>query len=202
MHKFFLSCFIWLSAALTQHLHAQMLHAFSASALDEQVLLRWTINEGQTCADVMLEHGTDTNNLETFYTYPGICGHSSEKSSYQHRHALPLKGQQNYYRVNLGDAEYSAIQSVFISHSGNLIFSVYPMPLQKSSVLYMKTFSPGHSRVLLHNSLGQLVYESKPDENKVPLGMLPLDAGIYFYSILLDDQLLHRAKIVNTFSAY
>lgn len=69
---------------------------FSAQQISNSVNISWTVKAGFSCTDVNVEHSTDSINFISIYTYPGVCGATSEDQDYDFVQQNPDKNTNNY----------------------------------------------------------------------------------------------------------
>lgn len=75
MKKLGLICFFLFTQTFAFSQSDRLLR-FSVVPVDnnQKVQVRWTMNAGSTCSDVVVERSIDSINFNEVYVYPSICG--------------------------------------------------------------------------------------------------------------------------------
>ena len=85
------------------------------------------------------------------------------------------------------------------SENQHVRITAFPNPFQHSTTIRLEGNSPYQSlRLEVYNAMGQLVHQSQNQgaAQQVVLQRNDLEAGMYFYRLVADDQLLHTGKLI------
>jgi len=165
-------------------LHGQVtMGRFSAQRYQDQIVLSWDIKAGSFCNGIDIERSTDGIAFERVGDIAGICGDPDFDVSYQHVDEAPAANAVNYYRLLLGNQDYS--DTVFVQFiQFDAEWKVFPTPAKSTSILALKSPPSGAYTVKFWDNHGRLVHqEMNAYGEQMSLAALSLQAGTYHFSI-------------------
>jgi len=150
---------------------------------DAKVLIRWTIQAGNTCEDTHIERSADGISWERIGLIGGICGSPDQSVTYDFYDPLPLRNQVNHYRLELGFYGYSSpVQAEFLAlpASGYLIM---PHPVVSRSTLIFGNIEKHGYVFSLFDMTGKKVMELTATGNRIILDKQTLGSGMYLFRL-------------------
>ena len=172
------------------------LSGFTVSEVDGNVVVNWTTRAGFTCEDINVLYGTDSTELSSVYTYPGICGSDTSEESYTFIMREPDVNQDIFFQIDLGVFGKSEILHLRITQIGTSGSLVYPNPASSQSTLLFDNPNADVSEITVYSGAGSQIYSYKTRNRSVTLAELNLEhSGLYSYTILVDGRIL-RGKFV------
>lgn len=102
------------------------------------------------------------------------------------------------FDMNFAVEERSAKEDIF-THPQIILHDVYPNPVVDFAyVNYNMSSSDVEAKIVIHNILGNAIdeYNLPSSENKVKIRAESLNAGIYFYTLYLDNEGLVTRKLI------
>lgn len=102
------------------------------------------------------------------------------------------------FDLNFAVEERSAKEDIF-THPHIVLHDVYPNPVVDFAyVNYDITSDDVEAKIVIHNILGNAIdeYSLPPTENKVKIRAESMNAGIYFYTLYLDNEGLVTRKLI------
>lgn len=102
------------------------------------------------------------------------------------------------FDLNFAVEERSAKEDIF-THPSIVLHDVYPNPVVDFAfVNYDITNEDVEAKIVIHNILGNAIdeYSLPPSENKVKIRAESMNAGIYFYTLYLDNEGLVTRKLI------
>jgi hypothetical protein len=145
------------------------LAAFDALRNGDEVVVKWIVKSGFSCAAVNVLHSTDSITFTSIYEYPGICGASSVDESYSFTHTAPSSGK-NYYKMDLGSYGTSAVVMVEMVFYGTAGFVITGSPGTAHKV-YFSNAGNAIFTLELFNTEGKLLYTKQDiegDNSEIP----------------------------------
>jgi hypothetical protein len=170
---------------------------YSVSEDRGSVLVTWTTNEGFTCEDINVKFGTDSNDLVSVYTYPGICGSTEKEEKYSYLFHDVVYNQPNYFSIDLGSfGESPSIAITLISVNG-LNPKVYPNPASPLSTIIFENPDLEMAQVRLYTETGiQNRQVISTRTNKVTLSQFNITSpGLYFFTVEIKG-VIRRGKFL------
>ena len=192
--KFFLFFFLLLGI---QPAWSQInVESFTATQTGIEVKLDWVIGPGNTCADLEIQHSTDSVTFTTVFVYPGICGDATFSQSYSWTHAGPVCGTKNYYRVismSGGTLAETSINVLCYGEAGILVS--YD---RISGALTVNTEVPvGQSWDISFFDLhGALIAVEKLNGNSTTFQWEPAHSGMFIYEVKTTDGTLRNGRVL------
>lgn len=177
-----------MATSVAAQAQALYLADFAAYVDGEEIYVSWTTKKGFTCENIQVQLGTDSNEVETVYTYLGVCGGELKEEHYFYRIPKPFYNQDNYIRLNLGVYGYSEIVVVKPHKALEGTVLVFPHPATNSSTILFHNpqFEPATFEV--YNMRGELVTSlSDIRTSKISVADLGIPAGVYYINLLLGE---------------
>jgi hypothetical protein len=144
---------------------------------------------------VRLEPGQTLNSIQVGIESGLVPGESSVKYIAYNRYN-PSESVE--FDLNFTVEEKPAKQSIYSSPQIS-IHDVYPNPANEYAFVDYKVFSDRiKARMVIHNILGNIVgeYELPLQESKIKIRTEEFSAGIYFYTLYIDNKGVMTRKIV------
>lgn len=175
----------------------QYLSNYNVSEAKGNVLITWTTSAGFTCEDIQIFFGTDSNQLTSVYTYPGICGSENKEEHYTYLFRDVAYNQPNYFQIDLGSFGKSDILAITVIAVGGLNPIIYPNPATPESTLLFNNDDQEQASIRVFNASGAEVGQHiVTRKNQVRLSKFLLKSpGLYFYTIEIKGVLL-RGKFL------
>lgn len=188
-NRYIYTIVVMLACATCMKAQTNIVHRFSASLLQDRVLLDIIIRAGNTCQGIYIERSTDSIQFTEIGNIPGICGSSERDEPYNFIDEQPRADAVNYYRVRFGENGYSAIETVRYIRMGNNGYKVFPNPAQnKVSIQFANELKKEHV-LELYNIHGQKLFDiSGIKENTITFSVSNLNSGLYFFRLSSDSQ--------------
>lgn len=171
---------------------------FSAKAQDTYIQLDWsTANElGNKGFDI--ERSTDGINFETIAWQDGN-EYTSKKSYYAYEDNDAKSGVLYYYRLKQYDLDgsftYSDIQTAMIKNEQGGV-SVYPNPANDLVNIEMDITNKQELDFFLYDAFGSNVAHYSLKQQLVTIPLNQLAAGIYFYKIYNNRNIISSSKLI------
>lgn len=137
-----------------------------------------TVHELQVALDAGLAHGTSLVKYIAYST------------------SNPLESHE--FELNFSVEEFAEKENIYKS-SYLTLYNVYPNPVSDYGFIeYKINDDQTNARVVIHNILGNPVseYSLPPYENKVKIRVDALSAGIYFYTLYVDNESVVTRKLI------
>lgn len=198
----FLYCLVFvglLSATSSPSLWAQTarLSRFTASPVDEKVLLDWVVAAGATCDGIGIYRGNDTVGMTLIHHIPGVCGDLARPVSYTYLDSFPLANQTSFYRLELGPRIFTDFVRVSLVDLGGQSYQFRPHPVVDEANLYLNGENNGVVILYLYDSFGKLRLSTSFSENTVSLNTQKLENGLYFFTLSrMDGSFQRRGKML------
>jgi len=111
---FLLLLLISQSASVSVAQNHPILGKFSISENNGDVYLSWSIIAGSSCNGIQIYRSIDSINFSQIGDIPGVCGSVDFTQTYDFTDNNPVKNKVNYYRLELGNQDFSQIVSIEI----------------------------------------------------------------------------------------
>jgi outer membrane protein assembly factor BamB len=160
---------------------------FTATEINGNVYLHWTINTGNTCNGISIQRSTDGILFTEIYNIAGVCGNIFSPQTYDHTDADPIANKISYYRLDLGNVGFSETVSIEIIDIAANGYQVRPNPFRNSAVIYFDNDSRHNQLFNVYNANGQLVYsiETNSDQISIPEGTL--QTGLHIFKLTSEE---------------
>jgi len=157
---------------------------FRAEEFNKNVLLNWTISEGNTCNGIDVYRSLDGVNFSIIGDIEGICGSGTEPIDYSFTDIFPETNGSNYYRLSLGGLGYSYIIKINLIDIPINSYLIVPQPITASSQLFFNNDLSKSAELKIYNYLGELIFAGTTNTAKFELGsLLNEQSGIYQFTI-------------------
>jgi hypothetical protein len=197
MRKYIAISSLFFCALFVKAQNPSFLLSFDINRYQNSIIINWEIEGGNLCAELKVEHSTDSVNYVSIYEYPGICGNSTSNEKYSFTHSNPVNNSRNYYRINLnasGNSGTLGITFVKLEETGYVIF---PMPLEQGSKLYFSNDNDQQASFAVHNSSGsRVMYLEGIRNNEIDLGRSVFPAGVYYFTIRVENDPAIEGKFI------
>lgn len=165
-----------------------VLLAFEGEQLGTGIRISWTIGQGNTCADLEIEHSTDGVSFSQVFLYPGVCGNANFDQSYSYTHPSPKENALNYYRIRSASQILSHVIEVRFIAYGAAGYTLFPQPATGSATLLVD--NPSNSRLVLQllDLRGQQVSEIQETQSGRFTVLRPqTGAGVYLFRVTKEN---------------
>ena len=125
-----------------------VLDNFAGTEFNRNILLNWSITEGNTCNGIDILHSTDSINFTFIGDIEGICGSTSETIYYDFTHTDVDENTTHYYKLQLGSSGFSWIISIDVFDFDQREYRLGPNPLGTESMLVIE--NSNHVKMTLH----------------------------------------------------
>lgn len=166
------------------HLHAQVtMGRFSAQRYQDKIVLSWDIKAGSFCNGIDIERSTDGIGFTRVGDIAGVCGDPDFDITYQYLDEHPVHNAVNYYRLLLGNQDYSDTVFVqFIQFDSE--WKIFPSPASSSSILVLKNPPTGAFILKIWDNNGRIMHELPESYGEqISLSTITLQTGAYHFSI-------------------
>jgi hypothetical protein len=155
----------------------------------QQVFVTWIMNAGSTCNAPQVQHSLDGENFKTVYTYPGVCGGTSEEESYSWAHSKPKKYAINYYRIRVDEGELTLAKEIDLqSNLAEDKLIVYPVPLGEKLNLELRNENDLLFEVSIFDLQGRIHFnQAELKGTKQHLNIGKLNSGIYLLEVKFEN---------------
>ncbi len=162
---------------------------FSGNSYKNSALLQWTTKIGFSCSDIKIEHSLDSLKFESIYTWPGICGATSQEIDYTYQVPSLATGIYHYFKLNMGFYGTSSFIKVFVPLAVKTAL-VVPNPATFESKIVYNLESGESAKIEIYNSHGDTVFSMMETfENNIELKNLGLPNGLYCYKIITNSKI-------------
>jgi hypothetical protein len=168
------------------------LSRFTASAVDEKVLLDWVVAAGATCDGIGIYRGSDTVGMTLIHYIPGVCGDLARPVTYTFLDSFPMRNQTNYYRLELGPRVFTDFIMLSLIDLGGQTYQFRPHPVVDEANLYLSGEYGATNSLQLYDSHGQLQLTKTFSGNATSLAVNHLQNGLYFFVISRQDRSFQR----------
>ena len=164
------------------------LSVFTAQQINDSVLLSITVNAGNLCNGLDIQRSTDAINYISIGDIQGICGSPNDDVSYTFIDKSPVFNKIIYYRVNTPGYGYSQVASILLRKFSSFDYFLYPNPASVYFNLEFENNDRSSCDISIHNTSGNIVYKTTTNEKIVRVDTKKLDAGVYLFSVLKNNQ--------------
>jgi hypothetical protein len=198
MVKFMIIFLIGFSASKLYSQEADfILSKFFAVQVDDQVLLRWTIEKGNTCEDTYVERSQDGIYFERIGLIGGICGSPDASITYDFYDSLPLLNRDNYYRLMLGQYGFTSIKSVEFINYSDKGFILGPNPFTDFTTFRFENEKNEEFTIIISDIMGRKLYQSSTTSNEIVIRKNDLGSGLFLYRLLKTGNVISEGKLLS-----
>ena len=166
-----------------------VVEVFTASEFNKNVLLSWTITEGNTCNGIDIFRSVDSVNYVKIGDIEGICGSNAESIDYYFTDLFPEKNTFNHYRLGLGSLGNSYSIKINIIDIAVNSYQVRPQPITANALLLFNNDSVKEAELKIYNVKGELVFQKTTNKAKFELGeLLNSPSGLYLFTLKLNGK--------------
>lgn len=188
------SLLIFLMLSLNSYPQHFILSEFFAFQKDDVVKLQWTIKEGQTCNDIIIERAEEQRSFNKIGEISGVCGSPDQSVTYQFTDSVPLKNRVNHYRLELGSQGYSTAVSVETRFYDNNIYLIKSNPgINQMTVLFGNENSKKYT-FRIFDAQGNFIKEYSTTQNRLSLPVNEWAAGIYIFQAVTETGIAFTGK--------
>ena len=168
---------------------------FYGRQVENEIELRWKLNEESAFQKLELERSADTHKWERLETI------EFQQNDFQFWDHSPYRGR-NYYKINLidlnGGLSYSNTIDVFFTPQNTRI-NIFPNPSDGTIQLSIPAIPNQMILVTASNMLGQFIFKEKinPERALQPFSLPFPENGSYILKIKIGEEVLHKHLIVN-----
>lgn len=173
---------------------------FTAKPINDYVLLDWSTASEINNNYFTVQRSQNLINFEALDTIAG-AGNSSKIINYSFVDHNPYGGS-SYYRLMQTDFDGQFTYSNVVKVNAKKVYtiSVYPNPLGVYTTILLKEAK--NSEIIegefwLCNSLGELIMIKTISEQMTILNKNQIIAGIYFYKIIIDKEIIQSGKLIS-----
>ena len=160
---------------------------FKAEHYKGNVLLTWSITQGNTCNGVDVLRSSDSVNFVQIGSIEGICGSTQESIAYSFTDNFPVPNKRNYYRLSLGGIGFSKIIGIDIIVIGENNYLLRPNPVTTESELFFENNSVTLCTMRVLNASGSTVVIEGTTGDKFVLNRSNFKNGVYFFSLEFEN---------------
>lgn len=108
----------------------------------------------------------------------------------------PVMTNETYHQI--GEIESAIVQTAInnVSEYPELQVTVYPNPFEEATTLHLKGVPEQTKEFRLVDLTGRVIQRVNFNDNQLELSRNNLPTGIYFYSILMNNQILDSGKLI------
>jgi len=172
---------------------------FTAKSIDNYVMLNWsTVNEINN-NHFTIQHSADAITFKDLGQIQG-AGNSNSKINYLFIDYQPINGS-SYYRLMQTDFDgHSTFSNILnLKRKDNVEFRIFPNPLGSTTTIILKEDANeniSNCKFKLFNTLGEEVLKATLSEQATSLNTQNLISGIYFYKIIIDNEMIQSGKLI------
>lgn len=160
---------------------------FSATESNGVVYLNWRILAGGTCNGTNVLRSTDSLNYIEIGRIFGVCGDLSEPVSYSFIDEAPISNQRNYYRLELGPANFSETIYTDIIDLNEQAYQVRPNPIKTKAKIYFGNSNKQIQTLNIYNINGQKLTTATSRDDYFEVDVQTVENGMYIFSIVPED---------------
>jgi hypothetical protein len=176
---------------------SNILEKFTATQVNDKVVLSWIIEKGSTCNGIDIERADDSMNFITIGHIDGICGDERNSKPYSFVDESPLKNSINYYRLELGSVGPSKILSISVISLGDNGYLLKPNPFLYESLLFFENFNNEQHELVLYTMEGKEILREVGNDNYFKLKKNDLSDGMYLFVLKnLVDHAITKGQMV------
>lgn len=182
------------------HLYSQeadfILSKFFAVQVDDKVLLRWTIEKGNTCEDTYVERSSDGISFERIGLIGGICGSPDASITYEFYDSLPLLNRNNHYRLILGQYGFTTTKTVEFINYNEDGFILAPNPFNDFTIFRFENEKSEEYTIIILDLMGRNMLQKTTASDQFIISKQELGSGIFLYRLLKEGKLLSEGKLL------
>lgn len=174
---------------LSQDPGNEILESFSAIQVGNTIQIDFSVKGGASCQGAILQRSSEGDVFENVAYIQGICGGTEFTEFYTLKDDDPLLNRTNFYRVELGNAGYSAVIGVdFVQLEDN--YRVYPQPSRNWAVIKFDNPTQMPFVLSIYTLTGGLKDSGTITSNEVYLDLARYEVGNYVFQLVSSDKLI------------
>lgn len=170
---------------------------FEASQNEDEVLLKWAISKGSFCNGITITRSSDSLYFEAIGRIEGVCGSPDFQQPYSFVDEAPLSNQKNYYKLELGTTEFSAVISIDVIQRNEEGYQIIPHPMKTQSRIYFDNPDDKAHNIHVFNLNGQLVYEAITSGSFFELDGKYWPAGMLLFQIIHEEKYIQGKILIS-----
>jgi hypothetical protein len=135
-------------------------------------------------------------NFENIGSIPGICGSPFYDENYSYTDQEAIKNTVNFYRIDLVGIGYSKIISRENYNFDISPILVIPNPIITEGSIIFENLRAEVCVLEIHHTSGKMILTETTRSNRFQISNSRLQAGIYFFLIRKNKEILGSGKLV------
>jgi hypothetical protein len=164
-----------------------ILGKFSISENNGDVYLSWSIIAGSSCNGIQIYRSIDSINFSQIGNIPGVCGSVDFIQPFDFTDNDPVKNKVNYYRLELGNQDFSQIVSIEIIDISSNGYQIRPQPATDEVTIYFNNETKQEQYFKLYNLNGIEVFTARTKENFIQFNTAFLQSGLFLFTISVSE---------------
>ena len=160
-----------------------VLEKFTASEVNERVLLNWTLGKGYTCNGTDVMRSSDSVHFDKIWHLEGICGSQSQPVPYSYDDSSPILNKKGYYRLDFGGLESSKIISITVIDFRDFDFALFPNPVSSEAKLYFRNDKSDLFLFTVYDVNGKSILSKDSRDKYFNVKKENLPAGLYLFTL-------------------
>ncbi len=160
-----------------------LLSDFEVQESDGKIYVSCIVKAGSTCLGIGLYKSLDNVTFELSGRIPGICGNTDEPVGYEFIDTDIVYNRPVYYRLDLGGFGFSESILLQIINYSNINYLLSPNPANTFTNIYFENKLADNAVLLVLNSMGNIIHQSKTTLSSFHINIESLPAGIYVFYI-------------------
>lgn len=169
---------------------------FTATEVNDLVLLQWQMNSGNVCQGIEIYRSEDSLDFVHIGHISGICGSISEPVDFEFTDLSPVVNKTSYYKIQLGLLGSSQVISTYVSKPGVDGFLLKPNPVSEKATIEFNNDNGGLAVLTLTDIKRNLILENETRSQSFVLDFSPYESGIYLFVISKESGEIIKGKIV------
>jgi hypothetical protein len=170
---------------------------FTASQYHKFVLLNWTIDSGSICNGITIYRSLDSLEFEEIGSIAGICGSNTDPTPYHFTDQSPTQNRINYYRLKMGNAQWSEIISLYYSFVKPNDMVVHPNPTRSTVTLDLNKDQNSVFEVNVISNEGKImIANTKIAGTTFSLDVSSLSSGNYLIELIDENDKKIQKKLI------
>jgi len=157
---------------------------FNAFIDKEAVQLNWTIGPGSLCDGTTIFRSDDNTYFMEIGVIDGVCGQSDKSVGYSFRDTVPLSNKEVFYKIRLGNAQYSKSLSVTYRNQQKE-YVIYPIPSYDKVHIWVKKQDKELYRIHIYNQEGKNLLTKEINDNEYIVSREITGSGKFYFMIEL-----------------
>lgn len=168
---------------------------FYATENQEEVLLKWAIQEGETCNGILITRSIDSLFFDVIGEIGGVCGDPNFQQPYSFIDEHPPKNKTIYYKLELGISDFSNIISTEVISKNESGYQVRPQPMGSGGRIYFNNPEYKKWEISIYQISGQFIRKLFTQQNYFELRTEEWSEGMYYF-VLTQNEMIIKGKII------